>query len=316
MAIWAEAFGHPIEWVGPTSHRYADGLAAGSRGLVEHIASGFYEGTISWQRNTTTTNPTSSHWIVARDGRIAQMLDTRDASWAQSSGNTTWHSVENEGFGVDDGLHADYPGWELLTPEQVEANAALYAKGHVELGWPLQLASSPTGRGLGHHSMGAPDWGHAFCPGSPIIGQKQAILDRAIALLDPTQEEDDEEMSTGMLERGFCANGQDITDWGQVTGIGSGPVNGGEFGNKRCVLGLSTDGAPAEGVQVRVAIKSEGMGWGVKLYTLHSADNRLAIWLPDKTTKVSAARSQRPTDATDGPAAKCPVWWDLEFEKR
>jgi hypothetical protein len=94
-------------------------------------------------------------------------------------------SVECEGFALDDGLHASHPGWEKLTDRQVEAIARLFLRGHQERGYPLQLATSPTGRGLGHHSMGAEngyDWGHSHCPGEPIKAQKPAILARALQL--------------------------------------------------------------------------------------------------------------------------------------
>lgn len=178
MARWTDI----ATWVGPSSHRYPGGMMAGGRshGLVLHIASGFYDGTIAWQKNPA--GDTSSHWIVARDGRIAQMLDTTDGSWAQITGNKTWHSVEFEGFAVGDPQHRNYPGWEKLTDAQVQAAAVLLARGHRDLGWPLQLASSPTGTGLGHHSMGTPGWGHASCPGDPVIAQKAAILARAVQI--------------------------------------------------------------------------------------------------------------------------------------
>lgn len=296
MAIWSEAFGHPIEWVGPTSHRYKGGLKAGTRGLVEHIASGFYQGTISWQKNATADSPTSSHWIVGRNGRIAQMVDTDDASWAQSSGNQTWHSVENEGFGTDDGLHAKYP-WERLTDAQVEANAALYAKGHLELGWPLQLANSVSGRGLGHHSMGAPAWGHASCPGDPIISQKQAILDRAIALVvgPPPSQEDEMSNSHGVLSDGFAAdeNGN-ITDKALMTVLPLDPGPGRTSDTSvACDLGS---------IKLRVATKPDGGNWSVRLLDIDSTDGRVRIVGPGEIPGgglITLARCKHSATDTD-----------------
>jgi hypothetical protein len=323
MAIWADAYGHRIDWRGPTSHCNPGQLGGGSRGLVCHIASGFYEGTISWQLGGSP--PTSSTWIVGRAGQIAQMLDTDDASWAQGPGNDSWHSVEFEGFGVEDDLHAQYPGWEALTDEQVEAAAALLARGHLELGWALALAGSPDGLGLGHHSMGAPAWGHALCPGQPIIGQKQAILDGAIALLAGGSPEtgDDEEMSTGMVPAGF-AFGNGARQDGLIAGIGLGPVGGGDFHNRRVVLGLGADFTPKSGVALRVAIKSNGLAWGVQTVTLYAGADRYAIFLPNGVTKISVGRAKRASGDVDTDASgaiitsaeTCPVWWDLEFEKR
>lgn len=182
MSRWTDI----APWVGPSPNKTPGGLPFGNvRGVVIHIASGFYDGTIAWQRNPDAN--VSSHFIIARDGRICQMVDTADASWAQKSGNGTWLSIENEGFAADDGLHASHPGWESLTAAQIEQNAKVLHKAHQIYGnnVPLQLATSPAGRGLGHHSMGAEngyDWGHSQCPGTPIKNQKPQILSRAIAL--------------------------------------------------------------------------------------------------------------------------------------
>jgi hypothetical protein len=181
MARWPDL----ATWVGPTTARSAGAMANPPRGLVLHIASGFYEGTISWQKRSSGDNRTSSHFIVARDGRCAQMVDTADGSWAQKSGNNTWLSIELEGFAPDDGLHSSHPGWETATGAQLEVCARLLAKAHAVYGVPLQLATSPDGRGLGHHSMGAEsgvDWGHSACPGTAIKSQKPAILARAIQI--------------------------------------------------------------------------------------------------------------------------------------
>lgn len=139
------------------------------RGVVIHIAEGSYDGTIAWQRNPTAN--VSSHFIVAADGRVAQMVDTNDRAWTQIGGNGHWLSVENEG-------HTPNP----LSPAQVDANAKILARWHQVYGGPLQLAASPAGKGLGHHSMGGAAWGHLDCPGPAIVAQKPAILAKAILL--------------------------------------------------------------------------------------------------------------------------------------
>lgn len=149
----------------------ADALRS-CRGLVVHIAEGTFEGTIAWQRNAAAD--VSSHFIVAKDGRIAQMVDTLDRAWTQRDGNSDWLSVEMEG-------HTPSP----LTPQQIEACAKLLLRGHQEKGYPLIIARSPVGSGLGHHSMGAENgynWGHSSCPGPNIIAQKATIVALAIKL--------------------------------------------------------------------------------------------------------------------------------------
>lgn len=172
MSRWTDQ----ASWVGTTRH---GGAMTGHRGLVVHIAEGFYTGTIAWQQGD---NKVSSHFVLGRDGRCAQMVDTTNEAWAQRAGNAQWLSVECEGFTSGNPLHKQHPGWEVLSAAQVDRVARLLLKAHKSYGVPLQLATSPGGSGLGHHSMGA-DWGHQGCPGNPIIGQKPAIVARARELL-------------------------------------------------------------------------------------------------------------------------------------
>jgi hypothetical protein len=168
MSRWSDL----AVWRGPTPNQ--SGAMREQRGLVVHIAEGYFEGTIAWQRNPDAN--VSSHFIVAADGRIAQMVDTDVTAWTQSAGNGHWLSVENAGFTPN-----------ALTPQQVEANAQLLARGHLVYGYPLTIAVNPDGKGLGHHSMGCNwpggAWGHCDCPGPAIIGQKPAILARATEIV-------------------------------------------------------------------------------------------------------------------------------------
>lgn len=146
------------------------------RGVVLHIAQGSYDGTIAWQKNPASD--VSSHFVAAKNGRAAQMVDTDRVAWTQKAGNGHWLSIENEGSVPDS-----------LTAAQVEFAAQILARAHTEYGVPLQVASTPEGRGLGHHSMGADpgspdDWGHSQCPGANIINQKSAIVARAKEIVD------------------------------------------------------------------------------------------------------------------------------------
>jgi len=163
MPLWPDI----AAWRGPTPN--TSGSIADHMYVVVHTADGSFEGTIAWQRNASAD--VSSHFVVAKDGRIAQMLDTNSKPWTQKAGNPYSISIENEG-------NENTP----LTPYQVEANARILAKAHQVHGVPLQLTGKVGTRGLGHHSMGAEsgvDWGHSLCPGSIIKGQKPAILARA-----------------------------------------------------------------------------------------------------------------------------------------
>jgi hypothetical protein len=155
------------------------------RGLVLHIAVGWYDGTIAWQLNPDSD--VSSHFIAGRDqGELAQMVDTADRAWTQGDGNGRWLSSENEGFLASDSRNPG--GWERLSSWQVEANAQLFARGHLEYGYPLKVADHPGELGLGHHSMDREwldeQWGHDQCPGAAIVAQKPEIVRRAIEIVE------------------------------------------------------------------------------------------------------------------------------------
>jgi hypothetical protein len=189
MGRWTDL----AEWRGPTVNE-GDGdgrpnepedRAVECRGCILHIADGYYEGTIAWQKNPdadvssqfVVAGPRDSRFSVA-DGRAAQVVDTDIRAWTQRDGNGHWLSIECSGFSGD-----------ALSPAQIETCARILAKGHRVYGYPLQLATSPSGRGLGHHSMGAEsgaNWGHSECPGPRIKAQKPAILARAIQIANGT----------------------------------------------------------------------------------------------------------------------------------
>lgn len=168
MELWQDI----AQWRGPSPN--VGGPMQEYRGLVIHIAQGTFEGTISWCKNPTSG--VSSHFVVALDGRIAQVVSVDVTAWTQRDGNGHWISVENEGYTPN-----------ALTAAQVDANARILAKCHKVKGVPLQLATSPSGRGLGHHSMGAEsgaNWGHSECPGPNIKNQKPEILSRAVQVVN------------------------------------------------------------------------------------------------------------------------------------
>ena len=183
MSRWT----HLAPWRGPTENQ--GGSMEEVRGLVLHIAEGYFEGTISWQKNPTAD--VSSHFVGGRIGERAQIVDTDVTAWTQRAGNGHWLSVEMAGFTPSHPLH--HPGLEKMTTQQIEFAAALLVQAHRQYGVPLKIATSPKDRGLGHHSMGshpgyADDWGHADCPGPAMIAQKQAIVLKAIDILNEEAE--------------------------------------------------------------------------------------------------------------------------------
>lgn len=184
MGIWTDL----ATWRGPTPNQ--GGQMTAHRGVVLHVAEGYYEGTVAWCLNQNSG--ISAHFIVAKNGAVTQLVDTDIQSWCQSAGNAEWLSIENEGF-----------GGESLTAAQVAACARILARAHQVYGVPLAATDSPSGRGLGHHSMGGAAWGgHYSCPGSAIIAQKPDIVRSAGA-------------STKGMSMIFVKNGNSVvlTDW-------------------------------------------------------------------------------------------------------
>ncbi len=186
MAKWSDL----ASWCGPTVNQ--GGKMSEQRGVVLHIAEGSYDGTIAWQKNPSAQ--VSSHFIAAKDGRACQMVDTATVAWTQANGNGRWLSIENEGSVPD-----------KLTDHQMEFAAQILAKAHKVYGVPLQIATSPNGRGLGHHSMGCDyGWGHCSCPGTNIINQKSAIVARAKEIVEgtmPLTDDDVTKIVNGLLSK-------------------------------------------------------------------------------------------------------------------
>lgn len=148
------------------------GVVRPARGIVCHIAVGSYDGTINWQQ--MPESQVSSHFIVARDGRICQMVDTDQKAWAEAAGNPYWISIEHEGT---DGF----------SDEQVAADARIYAwlvsSGIAILGGPTQ---DPNGIGICPHSAGGQAWGgHIYCPGANAQARFGDIYNQTVAILHP-----------------------------------------------------------------------------------------------------------------------------------
>jgi hypothetical protein len=157
-------------WRGPSPNQ--GGAAVEQRGVVLHIAEGSYDGTVAWCLNPSAE--ISAQFVSAKDGRACQLVDTDITAWTQAAGNGRWISIEFEGHAGDS-----------LTAGQLEFAARVLARAHQTYGVAVQLADSPSGRGLGWHGMGGAAWGgHTGCPGAPIVAQRGAIVARAQQIIN------------------------------------------------------------------------------------------------------------------------------------
>jgi hypothetical protein len=156
----------------PIPVNFTKGGQLAVQGVVVHIMAGTLAGSESWFRNPEAR--ASAHFGTGKAGQLYQWVDTADRAWAQAAGNKTWLSVENEGKGGD-----------ALTDAQLDRNAEVLAWAHRVYSVPLQVASGPSGRGLGYHAMGGAEWGgHFSCPGAPIIAQLPEIVRRAKNIIE------------------------------------------------------------------------------------------------------------------------------------
>lgn len=185
-------------WQVPGSQlRYITNKSQGVRdktlGLIVHVQAGNGELT-GWYNNPGSD--ASSAWQVMKTGNVFQFGDPDvDKFWTQAAGNPDYGAAEGEGF----------PN-EPMTDAQLDGFAEIYAKGHVEEGWPFQLAEKPGDRGLGWHGMGGAAWGgHYNCPGDIRKAQRPEILRRAQLIVN--QGKDEVEMAT-IAELGKLLDGK------------------------------------------------------------------------------------------------------------
>jgi hypothetical protein len=111
----------------------------------------------------------STYWI-SKIGGCEQYQYLNRESWAQGKGNSTYWSVEFEG----------YPD-EKLTPQQIATGAQL----HNLLRVRDTVINVPGLRGIGTHSMGGKAWGPTACPGTLRANQRLVIIGAAQTLRNP-----------------------------------------------------------------------------------------------------------------------------------
>ena len=69
------------------------------RRIVVHVAEGGFSGTIGWFKNSSAN--VSAHYVVGRDGRIAQCVKHKNIGWHSGSWKVNCHSIgiEHAGYG-------------------------------------------------------------------------------------------------------------------------------------------------------------------------------------------------------------------------
>lgn len=141
-------------------------------GWVLHVNVGDTSNTF-YENNSAGVTPTIQ---VRANGEVIQYLPLNWQPSAQVDGNKNYAAVETSGY-------PDKP----LTGEQLLALGRFTADFHTFMNMPLQIARSPSERGIGIHSMGGIAWGGHSCPGDIRAGQRSIILEIAKSRLYPTK---------------------------------------------------------------------------------------------------------------------------------
>jgi hypothetical protein len=187
-------------------------------GLILHVQQG-NGGLSGWFNNPASG--ASSTWWVSKTGVLEQYVDAELCAWTQGEGNSTYNSVETEGYNN-----------EPLTVEAEATLASLYAWGAGRYMWVNSLAEAPGQPGFGWHGMGGSAWGsHPDCPGDLRKPRRAPILDVAFGgnLSTPGQEGGAMAICATPSGRGYWVCGSDggVFSFGDAQYHGSIPEPGG-----------------------------------------------------------------------------------------
>jgi hypothetical protein len=129
------------------------------RKIVIHVAEGSYSGTVSWLENCTAQ--ASAHYVVSKEGRVAQCVRDEDIAWHAGWWDTNTHSI-----GIEHAGYIDNPDW--FTRSMYHASAKLSAWCCKEYEIPIDRkhiighsevpGCSGTGGGVDCHTDPGPYW--------------------------------------------------------------------------------------------------------------------------------------------------------------
>jgi hypothetical protein len=159
----SEAVDYPqAAWRPAASCNYTNSTRESShdvRKIVIHVAEGSYSGTISWLENCAAQ--ASAHYVVNRNGGIAQCVRNEDVAWHAGWWDTNTHSI-----GIEHAGYVDNPYW--FTGSMYHTSARLSAwcckkyeipidRKHI-IGHDLVPGCSTSGGGVHCHTDPGPYW--------------------------------------------------------------------------------------------------------------------------------------------------------------
>ncbi|HZQ10557.1 MAG TPA: peptidoglycan recognition family protein, partial [Anaerolineae bacterium] len=90
----------------------------GRRAIVLHIAEGSYQAAINWLQDAQANPNSSAHFVVAKDGRVAQLVSVNDGAWANGLKWNTDASQPSGGYWTNARGVQVKPTWPDIVPGQ------------------------------------------------------------------------------------------------------------------------------------------------------------------------------------------------------
>jgi hypothetical protein len=179
------------------------GTLAPNLGLVLHhaVMNGSLHGFFS-----NPNSRVSTHFWVAKDGRLEQYVDTALRCWGGMNLNQSYVQIETEGC-------ATPPHAEPMTEAMVNALARLYAEGMARHGWQPRHANANGQPGLGYHRM-AGSGANTACICDVRLAMRDSILAKATAgaYAPPSSSPPPQEVDDNMMIRDDVSGGYWVAD--------------------------------------------------------------------------------------------------------
>lgn len=90
----------------------------GRRAVVIHIAQGGYAAAVKWLQDAQMNPNSSAHYVIAKDGRVAQLVSVNDGAWANGLKWNTDAAQPNGGYWTNARGVRVTPSWKDIVPGQ------------------------------------------------------------------------------------------------------------------------------------------------------------------------------------------------------
>ncbi|MCC7163201.1 MAG: N-acetylmuramoyl-L-alanine amidase [Anaerolineae bacterium] len=90
----------------------------GRRAVVIHIAQGGFAAAVKWLQDAQMNPNSSAHYVIAKDGRVAQLVSVNDGAWANGLRWNTDATQPNGGYWTNARGVRVTPSWQDIVPGQ------------------------------------------------------------------------------------------------------------------------------------------------------------------------------------------------------